>query len=570
VRLVEEMLEVEGGRRPTCGECLEGGFFSEVGEGGEMFEEEKEKEEEEEEKDYYDYEEEDDFNDDPETALLESSPQWNSAHSIPSSCIAELKEIILLSSTTSTTNLKKLLSANPNLLHTFLASTAKIISPKQLSSLLTSLHRLLNESLKDKLTIARRTMRGEDRNDLTMQELLDLIEGEGGNRDRGEEEERKINDGIVGVVQFSAGLETSEGAGEVVDVQAMFQNVAINEILSLISPLILDTEIKHQTITASLSSLSELLCLPDFTSYPVLLSPTSKCLFLHNSLTKEGDLRRVTLTTDRSTCTADTLELLKTETDTETVIICPYFKSEFGTKFSEGHRVEEGEGLGPRKELFTLLGEEFVSKVAFTEVSELVEWSEAKKTKKRANHWIAQNWTRWRIGVGASFCARGLFRNSPDQGKHTSMGELEASSNTPKLIYYSSPQFHTQDATLKATGVEGFNELEIDGDQDLDLVGKTVRVHDTNTTSIFTITSSHPTKSRTYKIAPSLLTSYSKAFVGIGTKKTPILVYKKECEGVWVNVGVREGGGMKEMYRFFGKLMGLTVANLTKVSIASE
>jgi len=35
-------------------------------------------------------------------------------------------------------------------------------------------------------------------------------------------------------------------------------------------------------------------------------------------------------------------------------------------------------------------------------------------------------------------------------------------------------------------------------------------------------------------------------------------------------VGVREGGGMKEMYRFFGKLMGLTVANLTKVSIASE
>lgn len=37
------------------------------------------------------------------------------------------------------------------------------------------------------------------------------------------------------------------------------------------------------------------------------------------------------------------------------VLLVPYFKSEFGKKVVEGQNVEEGEGMGPRKELFSLL-----------------------------------------------------------------------------------------------------------------------------------------------------------------------------------------------------------------------
>ena len=38
-------------------------------------------------------------------------------------------------------------------------------------------------------------------------------------------------------------------------------------------------------------------------------------------------------------------------------IVCPYYRVPFGQKYVEGVAVEEGEGLGPRKELFALLGD---------------------------------------------------------------------------------------------------------------------------------------------------------------------------------------------------------------------
>ena len=37
-------------------------------------------------------------------------------------------------------------------------------------------------------------------------------------------------------------------------------------------------------------------------------------------------------------------------------VVCPYYRVPFGQKYVEGSAVEEGEGLGPRKELFALLG----------------------------------------------------------------------------------------------------------------------------------------------------------------------------------------------------------------------
>lgn len=39
------------------------------------------------------------------------------------------------------------------------------------------------------------------------------------------------------------------------------------------------------------------------------------------------------------------------------LVLCPYYKAPFGQKFVEGQPVEEGEGLGPRKELFAILAE---------------------------------------------------------------------------------------------------------------------------------------------------------------------------------------------------------------------
>ena len=37
-------------------------------------------------------------------------------------------------------------------------------------------------------------------------------------------------------------------------------------------------------------------------------------------------------------------------------VVCPYYRVPFGQKYVEGSAVEEGEGLGPRKELFALFG----------------------------------------------------------------------------------------------------------------------------------------------------------------------------------------------------------------------
>jgi len=41
----------------------------------------------------------------------------------------------------------------------------------------------------------------------------------------------------------------------------------------------------------------------------------------------------------------------------------------------------------------------------------------------------AQIWTRWRVGVGASFCARGLFRDGP---KHAKPGQCERQKKAKK------------------------------------------------------------------------------------------------------------------------------------------
>jgi hypothetical protein len=56
----------------------------------------------------------------------------------------------------------------------------------------------------------------------------------------------------------------------------------------------------------------------------------------------------------------------------EPAVICPYYRSEYGRKRSEGVSVEEGEGLGPRKELFVLLSEQFQRKYKKVDEADVV------------------------------------------------------------------------------------------------------------------------------------------------------------------------------------------------------
>jgi hypothetical protein len=44
------------------------------------------------------------------------------------------------------------------------------------------------------------------------------------------------------------------------------------------------------------------------------------------------------------------------------LLLCPYFQSTFSSKRIQGVLVEEGEGLGPRKELFAMIMDEMTSK----------------------------------------------------------------------------------------------------------------------------------------------------------------------------------------------------------------
>lgn len=100
--------------------------------------------------------------------------------------------------------------------------------------------------------------------------------------------------------------------------------------------------------------------------YPALLGPAAKSDLLHLNLalSHPSTTKRLTLTTARpealERCIAlfeksSLLEREDTRSAGASVVVCPYYTSPFGKKTSEGHAVEEGEGLGPRKELFSIL-----------------------------------------------------------------------------------------------------------------------------------------------------------------------------------------------------------------------
>ena len=88
-------------------------------------------------------------------------------------------------------------------------------------------------------------------------------------------------------------------------------------------------------------------------------------------------MTRLTLTTHRTSILSTCRSLLShagylppASLQDTAFVICPYFRTPYGAKRSEGFSVEEGEGLGPRKEMFHLL------KVGFEE-----EWKSSTEVK---------------------------------------------------------------------------------------------------------------------------------------------------------------------------------------------
>jgi hypothetical protein len=115
---------------------------------------------------------------------------------------------------------------------------------------------------------------------------------------------------------------------------------------------------------------------PAITSHAHLLTPASKALLLHAAMTCNKPVVRVTAVTERETVLASTLQAMQdanhnassnNASSAAAIILNPYYKSSYSSKqitvpgTTQSVTVEEGEGLGPRKELFSLLAEQLQS-----------------------------------------------------------------------------------------------------------------------------------------------------------------------------------------------------------------
>ena len=182
--------------------------------------------------------------------------------------------------------------------------------------------------------------------------------------------------------------ESSLGAAE-----ERFHVRSVNEALAVVTPMLVDSEVASVAKARGLLRLEGLLGLPRLRDHAALLRPASKAALLYVALARRP-AQRLNLVTSRkrawedceallekhagalqeasSQVLSDDAFALEEESDDESVslededdppikgeasfVVCPYYRVPFGQKYVEGSAVEEGEGLGPRKELFALLG----------------------------------------------------------------------------------------------------------------------------------------------------------------------------------------------------------------------
>jgi len=262
----------------------------------------------------------------------------------------------------------------------------------------------------------------------------------------------------------------------------------------------LDTEVSFDQKNSGLDALFSLLGVPNLKNSPAILNPSTKALFIYMDITKEG-VSRLTLTTGRGEALSKCKGLLSHSgffksnnltNDEKCCVICPYYKSEYGQKRSEGHRVEEGEGLGPRKELFSIISEDFTS--------------------------------QWET---------------------------------------------IDDIAVEGSGKDGYDEIQIDEDDDFsDFVGCQIGVELHNTVCTRKILSQMSHRNDCYKIDRAWSDSFKKVALNVSKRKKPILTYKKECEGVFINTSLVKSQEHVVNYRFLGVLMGLTIVNQTQIDLS--
>ena len=242
----------------------------------------------------------------------------------------------------------------------FVGEVAARATTRQVQSLIEGIQSSLDSACASRVESCKVWMLSEQRSDMTLIEVVEAAKENVGSQEKVWTESNIV--AMMGLQKLSTCIEGSNDL-----LPSLLQNHSVNSLLSLVSALLLDTEVSHSSKLAGLAGLAKLLGLPPLTECMSVLSPTNKGLFLYMEITKLG-ASRLTLTTFRENSLETCRKLLEhagyleSEVDDRSFVICPYYRSNYGRKISEGYSVEEGEGLGPRKELFALISEQFLQK----------------------------------------------------------------------------------------------------------------------------------------------------------------------------------------------------------------
>jgi len=151
------------------------------------------------------------------------------------------------------------------------------------------------------------------------------------------------------------------------------ENECLNKLIGILTPMLLDPQSSGTEKETSLKLLQNTLFGLLLTDQRSLLSPSSISVVLHTRLEASSSTppHRLSVTTDRHSALDTTISSIRnafptgryqaSQNQPALIELCPYYKSQYGKKRSEGFAVEEGEGLGPRKELFALITEQLRS-----------------------------------------------------------------------------------------------------------------------------------------------------------------------------------------------------------------
>ena len=382
------------------------------------------------------------------------------------------------------------------------------------------LQRMIDSVLRARVSCCKDVILSQHQADLTLHEVVDAVEGEMGSASKNEAEccavcsrmLQRLHDhphcaaGVGAAGALSTVAAPVPKAARVRVPPTAFFNSAINQLLSLVSALLLDYEATTPADAKApgTEQLERLLGMPAILEHPALLTPTSKSIFLYLRLSRTG-LQRLTLTTSRETAWDDCVALLQREGYIMTAraalgmaqscVIHPYYKSPYGKKLVDGHSVEEGEGLGPRKELFALLS--------------------------------AHVQQQWRATASVRVDARpgeAVIRPSDKAG------EQNRTAFADKLVVGCRVAVGAGGTAFQVTRVRQDGAVQVD---------RLVREEE----------------------------ALADMSVSVEERCVPLLVYHQQSEGVWLNHALARQDQNEQRLRSLGALMGLTIANQCQLDL---